>query len=393
MRPANIKSCYIYSILSFIISLCGLEYFSYAASADAATANINVNTLRSPLAKTVQAHVVEVQQIMAGQLSIQDKLQALESVRLDHASRYQQYYYTRFEELRQLESNSIRSLDSSSIHAWYRNNRVTLSPKRNGIAAVSAIIDDRKHIIMCTVPKIDSTTWRKVMLYLQHPELYKKTAAVGTGASTDAVDRKPPDQHNIKKNGVKLMAHQSPLAADAYYNNAKYLKVFHCRNPVVRVLSAWISKNANSLNPIAFAADYGTFGDFIHNLRDKSVNLSRADAHIRHQHSYCDADRGAHYDILLKLETRIYWNYYLLNFMKLQNDSFVLPLFLKYTKPKADRLDVFLKHYTPDLLNIVKELYAKDIDMFEYSEDVLLLEAIIKEDSKKKITTMSKPPV
>ena len=60
------------------------------------------------------------------------------------------------------------------------------------------------------------------------------------------------------------MAHQSPAAANMYYNDPSYTKFFHCRNPIIRLLSAWISKNAYSKNPIPFAADYPTFEDFVH---------------------------------------------------------------------------------------------------------------------------------
>lgn len=111
------------------------------------------------------------------------------------------------------------------------------------------------------------------------------------------------------------------------------------------------------------------------------MNLSRADAHIRHQHSYCDIDRGAHYDMLLKMESRRLWNDKLLHLLKLQNDSFVAPLFLKQVRPKADRLEVFIKYYSPRTFQIVKELYATDIRLFGYEHDIALLEEIIKHRS------------
>ena len=112
-------------------------------------------------------------------------------------------------------------------------------------------------------------------------------------------------------------------------------------------------------------------------MRNDGVNLSSADAHIRHQHAYCDADRGAHYDLLLKMENRRCWNRRLLSFMKLENDSFVAPLFLKQARPRADRLQELLTHYTPRLLDIAKALYAEDIQLFGYGEDVALLEEIL----------------
>ena len=64
--------------------------------------------------------------------------------------------------------------------------------------------------------------------------------------------------------------------------------------------------------------------------------------------------------------------------MELENDSFVVPLVMKQTKPKADRLEVFLRNYSPRLLQIVKGLYDKDISLFGYKEEVQLLEEILK---------------
>ena len=67
-----------------------------------------------------------------------------------------------------------------------------------------------------------------------------------------------------------------------------------------------------------------------------------------------------------------------MNFMNLSSDSFSAPLFLKQAKPKADRVGIILKYFTSDLLEIVKELYSVDIELFDYSDDVKLLDEIVK---------------
>lgn len=190
-------------------------------------------------------------------MSAASRLEAVSSVRAAHAAGLEQFYQVGFDML-------VLSFNSRS--EWYVRHPITLHPKRNGVAAVSAIINDPLRIIMCTVPKIDSTTWRKVMLYLERPSLYRGTRHQGSR------EEKPPDQHNIKKNGVKLMAMQSPQEANRYYNDPGYMKFFHCRNPVMRALSAWLSKNAKSSNPIAFAADYSTFDAFV-TVSPDAINL------------------------------------------------------------------------------------------------------------------------
>jgi hypothetical protein len=98
------------------------------------------------------------------------------------------------------------------------------------------------------------------MLYLTFPEL---SEADGLERYRERYGVKLPDAHNISKNGVKLMALQTPERALEYYSDENYLKVFHVRNPVTRVLSAWLSKNAVSSNPLPFAKYSPTFEIFI----------------------------------------------------------------------------------------------------------------------------------
>ena len=48
----------------------------------------------------------------------------------------------------------LYDFESSGYKDWYIDNRVSLHPKRNGVAAVSSIINDPLHVIMCTIPKV-----------------------------------------------------------------------------------------------------------------------------------------------------------------------------------------------------------------------------------------------
>lgn len=143
---------------------------------------------------------------------------------------------------------------------WYTSNKVVLHPKRSGVRGASAIIDETHRLLMCTIPKIGSSTWRKFMLYLTFPNLDE---AHGKRYYFETFGVKRPDFHNISKNGLKLMAVQHPTTALEYYNDPSLLKVLHSRNPVTRLLSAWLSKNAESRDPKPFAMRFPTFGDFV----------------------------------------------------------------------------------------------------------------------------------
>ena len=150
--------------------------------------------------------------------------------------------------------------------AWYNDNKVVLNPKRSGVRGASAIIDDTHRLIMCTIPKIGSSTWRKFMLYLAFPSIDE---VHGKKYYFETYGVKRPDFHNISKNGLKLMAVQHPATALEYYNDPSLLKVFHARNPMTRLLSAWLSKNAESKDPKPFAMHFATFGDFVQVQYDK----------------------------------------------------------------------------------------------------------------------------
>jgi hypothetical protein len=142
-----------------------------------------------------------------------------------------------------------------------------------------------------------------------------------------------------------------------------------------------------------------------------NVDLKSADGHIRHQHTYCDYDRsrpfsyrssspviplyhlplifnltlslqhrGAHYDVFLKFESRSYWGNHLLTYLKLHDN----PIFEQFVKDSqvpfkgADTVEVIIKHYNLEIFERVKQMYAKDIELFGYGEDVNLLEQIIR---------------
>ena len=125
--------------------------------------------------------------------SQEEKLRALDNLRIGYTNRHQKYYDELFGALEGKKSTAVQSIQKSPLHSWYDNNQVTLMPKRNGVAGVSSIINDARKIIMCTVPKIDSSTWRKVMLYLEHPEFYLNNKYI----TKDLGNKKFPDQHNV----------------------------------------------------------------------------------------------------------------------------------------------------------------------------------------------------
>ena len=158
------------------------------------------------------------------------------------------------------KTDQYDTIRTGQHETWYGENQVTLVPKRSGVRGASAIIDDVHRLLMCTIPKVGSSTWRKFMMYLSFPNIDE---AHGKKHYFETYGVKRPDFHNISKNGLKLMAVQHPTVAVEYYNDASMLKLFHSRNPLTRLLSAWLSKNAQSNDPKPFAMVHATFEKFV----------------------------------------------------------------------------------------------------------------------------------
>lgn len=191
---------------------------------------------------------------------IHDNIKQLFEQRLNEYKK-QNYIYSQVLAPPTSSTSSTTSTSNISPHLlYYQNHKINLIPHRTGIRGISAIINDNYSLIMCTIPKIGSSTWRKFMLYLTFPDLITNDGQINYYKKFGVLS---PDAHNISKNGVKLMALQTPQEALNYYNNPKYLKLFHTRNPITRILSAWLSKNAMSNNPLPFAKYSPTFEIFI----------------------------------------------------------------------------------------------------------------------------------
>eukprot|EP01041_Mallomonas_annulata_P007144 gene7144-14542_t len=256
---------------------------------------------------------------------------------------------------------------------------------------------------MCTIPKCGSSSWRKFMLYLQFPDINTVKGKARYKAQYGQFykpNKDEPDPHAIARNGL-----------------------FHVRNPVTRVLSAWLSKNRFSNDPTQFAIHHDSFSSFIQNLSAiGEQRLLEADPHIRPLHTFCDYSRGAHYDIILRFEHRDIWAPLLLQHLNLvrslgtrsnvnvdgkdkdkvdngnrngdsNKDGGMITMseaqrqVMRQSLEKlaqgsqwrksgtgAESMEVVLAHYDTATMALVRRLYAKDITLFGYEEESQLLD-------------------
>jgi hypothetical protein len=154
----------------------------------------------------------------------------------------------------------------------FKNNSINIIPKRCGIKSLSAIYNDKYKLIMCTIPKCGSSSWRfiillntyiyynsyfliifkrKFLLYLQYPYIdstnnnikqkhkLKYHNSYRTIKKSISLIHKPEqlqddiqvevedviDPHAIAKNGLKLIASLNASTALTYYQNLYYFKV------------------------------------------------------------------------------------------------------------------------------------------------------------------------
>jgi hypothetical protein len=95
-------------------------------------------------------------------------------------------------------------------------------------------------------------------------------------------------------------------------------------------------------------------------------------------------NRGAHYDVILKFENRQYWGNLLLKYLRVEDDKRFIGMVNVSQRNfmGADVMRVIMKHYNIGTLNVVKRIYKKDIELFNYGDDIKFLENVIRSNVK-----------
>jgi hypothetical protein len=207
-------------------------------------------------------------------------------------------------------------------------------------------------------------------------------------------------------NDVHIMT-KNKLTLDAtVLNDPSGLVVMVVRNPVTRVLSAWLDKRRDPQFRLWFAERPGTarsFANFIEMI-GHDMDMGTADQHWARQVDLCRLNYGAEYDAYLKAECRTLWGPSLFEHkgMKFWTDSGWGPRGtdpfirddrkavsmsnasrpLREASPTqtkgslkrghstgANALDEVCKYYTPQLFWDVTLMYVEDIQRFGYAED------------------------
>jgi len=208
-------------------------------------------------------------------------------------------------------------------------------------------IDKTKRVVCDVIPGVRSYGYNLTVSHAQKL-LWFRVSKVGTRTML----------HELEKSGVKLEnTHQRfiPYSREIYEN---YLKVAFVRNPWDRLVSCWKNKvvdsNSFGLEKELYLQlqEFSAFIEFISQL-----NIDKTDIHIRRQSAMMDYEN---IDFLGRFET------YEVDVVKL----FELIGFEKHNVANKNESSMgnisYRKFYSAQDKCIVGDLYAKDIELFNY---------------------------
>ena len=150
------------------------------------------------------------------------------------------------------------------------------------------------------------------------------------------------------------------------------------RDPWARAYSCYKQKIKNP-SPIKQALHFGSreglhpqmsFGDFVYWLCSRSGADDRADRHWASQHLILGLDLGMRYEFIGKLET-------MADDLAAvsQRLGFAPETFSERRNSSTEKSDSYLRHYTPDLAELIAQRYAMDIETFGYARPDLPAQA------------------
>lgn len=152
----------------------------------------------------------------------------------------------------------------------------------------------------------------------------------------------------------------------AFYNDSELPKVKLIRNPLTRVLAAWLTWVSRAL-PGEYNYVEDDFGDFVRHSMS-----NRSNCHWSRQVRHCGEDEGVQYE-LLKVEERGAWGPRILHRMGLTsaaqlNGGIRTDQLQSCPGHACSAMPLVKKYYTPELVRLVKKWYAEEIMRYNYTE-------------------------
>ncbi|KAI8503860.1 Carbohydrate sulfotransferase 11, partial [Branchiostoma belcheri] len=233
------------------------------------------------------------------------------------------------------------------------------------------IVDDQHKMLYCFVPKVACTNWKRVMIKLRHPEIEKPQ------------DISPRDAHETYV--LPSLKRYSPEAVQYRLDN--YFKFMFVRDPMERLLSAYINKFTMPYN-LKFHRLYGTkiisrfrenpsnyslqrgddvmFKEFVKYLLDPKAHGPQLNEHWDHYVNLCHPCR-IHYDVIGKYETLDQDVDYVLQKAGVADIVQFPPKPKKAQTSTSQLLDEYLEEIGHKEVLRLHNMYILDYLMFNYS--------------------------
>lgn len=244
--------------------------------------------------------------------------------------------------------------------AWYRAGPHFFGPGKPN--APMWVIDDRPGVrpfAVCTPPRNGCSRWKRLLQRIEGVHDYMDN---------------PHKNNELKRAGKQSIVQQKKLWTEPYT-----FKMMLARNPLERLLSAFLSKRGKKPFPLPVR-----FSVFVHQLHKRHLAWNRHwGLHWYPQTEICDSPARYHYDFVAKVEHRQIWMSRLENFLRIQpytqngwgegggpgsfqgaEDS------VGSKTTTATRIKTLKRFYTPKLFKIACKYYEKDIRVLGYEKDI-----------------------
>lgn len=258
-------------------------------------------------------------------------------------------------------ANRPRTLRGKAMWAktwkvWYRKHKGFGGPGRPHAPMWIMKNNNIKTFAVCTPPKNGCSRWKRLLRRIQGFQDYMR------------------DPHDWRTSGL-VMAGMQPLHVQKkMWTKPTIFKMMLARNPLERLLSAWLSKKKVFKLPLHF----GVFTKMLDNKKWAGANV-----HWKPQTSLCDSPgKGFHYDFVANVEDRDVWMPKLEEFLSIKRYTRSgwgkngLQAFSKAESKigsvdtGATKLKMLRKYYTPEIFRSVCRYYREDIRVLGYKKDV-----------------------
>lgn len=252
-----------------------------------------------------------------------------------------------------------RALWPKNWRAWYQKHKGNDGPGKPSAPMWVMRSNVIRSFAVCTPPKNGCSRWKRLLRRIQGFSDYMR------------------DPHDWRTNGLVQAGRQSVAFQRNLWTKPNIFKIMLARNPLERLLSAWLSKKKVFNLPRSF----GKFTQMLDHPK-----WSGASVHWQFQTSLCDSPgtdiRSFHYDFIAKVEDRDIWMDKLEDFLSIKVYTSTgwgasgLQAFseaeskIGSVDTGATKLKVLKKYYKPEIFRRVCRYYRKDIRALGYQKDI-----------------------